>query len=97
MTVLADVLVTSRIFEDLLELSGDWQRAARFHFCRALRKVGAYSYGTNLLFDAMTTSAGQKPKYFVVELVPSPPRIEVQCHGDWYKFLRTVSSFDGIR
>lgn len=89
MTLLADILGTSRIFEDLLELSGDWQPAARFHFCRALRKVGVYSYGPNLLFDAMTTCAGKKLKYFVVELVPSPPRIEVQCHDNWYEFLRT--------
>ena len=87
-TLLADVLGTSRIFEDLLELAADWLPATRFHFCRSLRKVGAYSYGTGLLYDSMTTCRGRKVKEIVVEVLPSPPRVEVTCRPDWYEYLR---------
>jgi len=87
-TLLADVLGTSRIFEDLLELAGDWLPATRFHFCRSLRKVGVHYYGNSLLYDSMTTCRGRKIKEIVVEVLPSPPRVEVACHPDWYKYLR---------
>ena len=87
-TLVADVLGTSRIFEDILELAGDWLPATRFHFCRSLRKVGVYSYGNGLLYDSMTTCQGRKIKEIVVEVLPSPPRVEVVCHPDWYEYLR---------
>ena len=87
-TLLADVLGNSRIFEDLLELAGDWLPATRFHFCRSLRKVGVYSYGISQLYDSMTTCRGRKIKEIVVKILPSPPRVEVACHPDWYEYLR---------
>ena len=87
-TLLADVLGTSRIFEDLLELTGEWLPATRFHFCRSLRKVGVYCYGTGLLYDSMTACRGRKIKEIVVEVLRSPPRVEVACRPDWYEYLR---------
>jgi len=72
MTLLADVLGTSRIFEDLLDLVNDWQPTARFHFCRSLRKVGVYNHGMNLLYESMTTCAGKKIRRISLEVRRSP-------------------------
>jgi hypothetical protein len=42
---LCDILGSSRIFEDLLDLTGDGFLLPRHHFGRTLRKMGTYRYG----------------------------------------------------
>ena len=88
-TLLADILGSSRIFEDLLEIAGDWLHGARFLFCRSLRKVGVYSYGIGMIYEAMTTCRGKMIREIEVEVLPSAPRIAVDCHPDWYEILRS--------
>lgn len=36
----------------------------------------------------MTSCAGRKIRKIVLDIRRSPPRVQVQCHQDWYGFLR---------
>lgn len=87
-TLLVDILGTSRTFEDLLEPSGEWDPATRFHFCRTLRKVGVYSYGAGLLYQSTTSCRARSIKYIIVDVLPSSPRVDVPCYPDSYEYVR---------
>jgi len=84
----ADILGSSRIFEDVLDLTGSGSPAGRFQFCRSLRKVGVYWYGVHLLFKSMTSCRGRHINEIDVVVIPSPENVEVACIPDWYGFVR---------
>jgi hypothetical protein len=58
-TTLCDMLGSSRIFEDYLDLTEENTSTARYCFGRSLRKIGHYRYGIWKLWNAMTNCAGK--------------------------------------
>jgi len=84
----ADILGSSRIFEDILDLTGSSSPAGKFQFCRSLRKVGVYWYRVHLLFKSLTSCRGRHITEIDVVVIPSPENVEVACIPDWYGFVR---------
>ena len=89
LTMVCDFLGASRIFEDVLDICvSNSFLAARYQFCRSMRKVGVYRYGIHILYKSMTSCAGKNIKMILVNTLRSPDNTPVTCREDWYEFVR---------